>query len=116
MLSEEFNVLNPRRKDWDPSWKQSLDNEKFAEQLEWEADGQDLSDYIIYNFLPGSLSPITLLELGTYGDTGKCLVICPEGYWRKGNVDFQCQRYGIQQFNTLDECIEWLLTIGKTIE
>lgn len=112
LLSEDFNVLNPRRKDWNPAWDQSLENKEFVKQLEWETDGQDFADYIIYNFLPGSQSPITLLELGHYADTGKCLVICPKGFWRKGNVDFICERYGIQQFGTLDEAIDWLKEKG----
>jgi hypothetical protein len=34
-------------------------------------------------------------------DPSKAIVCCPEGYWRKGNVDVICQRYGITQVESL---------------
>lgn len=35
-----FNVViyNPRRDDWDASWIQSVNNEKFVEQVSWELE------------------------------------------------------------------------------
>lgn len=105
---KEYNVtvLNPRRDDWDSSWVQSIDNAQFKEQVDWELSAMQLSDTIAMYFDPATKSPITLLELGLYARTGKLVVCCPDGYWRKGNVDVVCNRYNVQQVNTLDALIQ----------
>jgi len=106
-------VLNPRRESWDSSWEQSIANEPFRTQVEWELKGQEQADIKIYVFAPDEESaknakaPITLLELGAFkGD--EVYVVCPEGYYRKGNVDIFCSWYNIPLFATLDELIESL--------
>ena len=98
-------VLNPRRDDWDSSWVQSIDNPQFNEQVTWELDGQDAADLIPMYFDPATKSPITLMEFGLYASRGKLLVCCPEGFWRKGNVDMVCHRYKIPQVSSLEELI-----------
>jgi hypothetical protein len=98
-------VLNPRRDEWDSSWKQSIDNPQFNEQVTWELDGQDAADLIAMYLDPNTKSPISLLELGLYASRGKLLVCCPEGFWRKGNVDMVCHRYKIPQVSSLEELI-----------
>jgi len=90
-------ILNPRRDDWDSSWEQSIGSPQFREQVEWELDGMDRADVIAFYFAPKTKAPITLLELGLHASGGKLVVLCPEDYWRKGNVDIVCQRYGIEQ-------------------
>jgi len=43
------------------------------------------------------------------------IVCCPEDFWRKGNVDIVCERYGVDQVDTLDELIEFAKEyIGRT--
>jgi len=101
----EVVVLNPRREEWDASWEQSIDNEQFRGQVEWELNGLEQSDVIACYFAPGSQSPITLLELGLHARGGRLIVACPDGFWRKGNVDIVCRRYGIDQVAGLDELI-----------
>ena len=99
-------ILNPRRDDWDSSWKQSLNSPNFVEQVEWELMGLEKCNTIMMNFDPDTKSVITLLELGLYARyTGKLRVHCPEGYWRKGNVDIVCREYGVMQFPTFDALI-----------
>lgn len=95
-------VFNPRRKEWDSSWKQSIDNPKFKEQVEWELLALDIAEVIYMYFAPGTKSPISLLELGLYAHTGKLRVCCPEGFWRKGNVDIICARYNITTIKAED--------------
>jgi hypothetical protein len=56
-------------------------------------------------FDPNTKSPISLLELGLFAKSGKMIVCCPNGFWRKGNVDIVAQRHGIQCVNTLEELI-----------
>lgn len=104
----DVRILNPRRDDWDSSWEQKKDNAKFREQVEWELDALEYADFIVMYFDPATMSPISMLELGLFAETGKLLVCCPEGFWRKGNVDIVCERLGIEQFDTLEEIIERL--------
>ena len=90
-------VLNPRRDDWDSTWKQSTEDAKFVEQVNWEIDAMESSHAIAMYFDPSTKSPITLLELGLLAAIGseRLVVCCPDGFWRKGNVDIVCERYGV---------------------
>lgn len=94
-------VLNPRRADWDASWEQSIDAPQFREQVAWELDAMDRADVIAMYFAPETKAPITLLELGLHASSGKLIVCCPDGFWRKGNVDVVCRRYGVHQVHDL---------------
>jgi hypothetical protein len=96
-------LLNPRRDDFDPDAKQSIHDDYFRGQVEWELGALEAADAILLYFAPGTKSPISLLELGLFGRTGKLVVCCPEGFWRKGNVDIVCAAYGIEQAETVDE-------------
>lgn len=96
-------ILNPRREDWDSSWIQSIDNPQFKEQVEWELLAQESADIIGMYLSPGTKSPITLLELGLSARSDKLIVCCPEGFWRKGNVDVVCKYCEIKQVDTLTE-------------
>jgi len=102
---DTINIFNPRRKDWDSTWVQSIDNQQFREQVEWELDGMDLADVICLYFDPATSAPISLLELGLHAGH-KLIVCCPKGYWRKGNVDIVCARYNVPTVDTLLELAE----------
>lgn len=106
-------ILNPRRDNWDSSWEQSIDNPQFNEQVTWELDMLDRADIIAMYFDPTTMSPMSLLELGLYAELGKLIVCCPEGFWRKGNVDIVCKRYGIAQVKSLDDLIREIVSIVK---
>lgn len=103
LRDEPLTILNPRRDDWDASWEQSSANPPFVAQVTWELDAQERADLIAMYFAPETYAPITLLELGLFAASGKLLVCCPPGYWRKGNIDVVCARYGIPQLPTLSE-------------
>lgn len=96
-------ILNPRRDDWNETWIQSIKHEKFFEQVSWEHTAMEISEKIIFYFDPKGQAPITLMELGMFATSGKCKVVCPDGYWRKGNVEVLCHRHSIKLFNTLEE-------------
>jgi hypothetical protein len=98
-------VLNPRRDEWDASWVQSISNPAFREQVEWELDAQDRADLIAMYFSPETKAPITLLELGLFATSGKVIVGCPPGYWRRGNVEVVCARYSIPLVGSLAELL-----------
>lgn len=36
LKNHDITILNPRRDDWDSSWKPTIDDPKFREQVEWE--------------------------------------------------------------------------------
>ena len=98
----DIDIFNPRRVDWDSSWEQTIQNKQFNAQVTWELDALDEATHILMYFDPATKSPISLLELGLYAATGKLIVVCPEGFWRKGNVDVVCQRYDIKVYDKLD--------------
>lgn len=105
----EVLYLNPRRDQWDPTWVQSIDNPQFRGQVEWEIAGIEYADIIFFYFQPDTQAPITLHELGLALASGKrCIVVCPPGFWRKGNVDISCDHYGVKVYDTIEAGIEEL--------
>jgi len=103
-------LFNPRRAEWDSSWTQDIENPQFYQQVNWELNALEKSDLIFMYFAPGTKSPISLLELGLFAHTGKMVVCCPEGFWRKGNVDIVCDRYGIPVYSEFDHAFAELYT------
>lgn len=102
---EDVILYNPRRKDWDSSWEQKETNPQFNHQVNWELTCLEKSDLIILYFAPNSQSPISLLELGIFHKKN-IIVCCPEGFWRKGNIDIVCRRYDIPKTETIKELID----------
>lgn len=102
---ESICILNPRRENWDSSWKQEKSNPKFSEQVNWELEGLEKANLIVFYFAPETKSPISMLELGLFAHSKKLVVCCPQGFWRKGNIDIVCERYGIKQVESLDKLI-----------
>lgn len=98
-------LLNPRRADWNRAWKPVAEEPEFRRQVEWELDALQRADVILMYFAPGSQSPITLLELGLHADSGKVMLACPDGFWRKGNVDIVARRHRIRAYESLDALI-----------
>lgn len=117
-MLEKLNVtvLNPRRDDWDSSWVQSKDNPQFREQVLWELNALNRADVIVMYFDPATKSPISLLELGLFAASSKLIVICPEGFWRKGNVDIVCERYDVMQVETLEQAIAIVQNIVSILD
>jgi hypothetical protein len=98
-------ILNPRRKSWDSTWTQSIQNDKFRQQVEWELTALEEADFIMLYFDPNTKSPISLLELGLF-NSKKIFVCCPEGFWRKGNVEIVCKRYNIPFFEDINAMLD----------
>ncbi|AMQ66002.1 hypothetical protein AAY80_105 [Stenotrophomonas phage vB_SmaS-DLP_6] len=89
---------NPRRKDWDSGWKQTLDEDQFVDQVNWEMDGIEQADFVFMYIAKDSQAPISLLEFGFIVATKpeKLIVCVEEGYWRRGNIEVMCNRYGVE--------------------
>jgi len=115
-------ALNPRRKDWDSSWKQEFENDQFREQVEWELKGLEQASLVVICLTKDSKAPISLLELGLNVVGNRMMVFCPDGFYRKGNVDVVCNKYGVpvfEDFEVFKEMVkDWLLNprdvVGKT--
>ncbi|MBX2864426.1 MAG: nucleoside 2-deoxyribosyltransferase domain-containing protein [Leptolyngbyaceae cyanobacterium MAG.088] len=103
---DNLYLLNPRRDVWDSSWQQTISNPQFRGQVEWELEAQEKAAMIAMYFAPATKAPITLLELGLFASSGKLVVCCPDGFWRKGNVEVVCDRYNILLINNLNDLIE----------
>ena len=99
---DDWMILNPRRDNWDSSCIQSINNEKFKEQVIWELDAMDNAAVRLFVFLPDSKSPITMLELGLYKDKIN-IVYCPNEFYRSGNIHIVCEKYEIPCYTDWDE-------------
>lgn len=106
LKSIDVVVLNPRREDWDSSWKQEMSDPQFMGQVTWELDGIDQADIVAFYFDPKTKSPVTLLELGLcIGKNQRIIVCCPDGFWRKGNIEIVCKRNNVLLVETYSELI-----------
>jgi hypothetical protein len=105
-FKDEKNVvfLNPRRLDWDSSWEQKITNPHFKAQVVWELEGLEMADLIIMYLDPKTKSPISMLELGLFLKK-PMIVCCPDGFWRKGNIDVICEKYKVEQAETLIDLV-----------
>ncbi len=85
-FAHRLAVLNPRRPDWDASWPNDPAFPPFREQVEWELAAQDQAAILLYYFAPGTVSPITLFELGLYHARNPVIGADPD-YTRFGNLE-----------------------------
>ena len=95
-----YLLFNPRQEEWHPERGGEMDY-----QVNWELEHLESADYILMNFLPGSLSPISLLELGLHAKGGKLFVVCTPGYARFDNVRITCARYDIPLYSSLEDAV-----------
>jgi hypothetical protein len=102
LKDEPIIFLNPRRDNWDSSWDQTIENEKFKEQVIWELSCLEMADVIVLCFDPNTLSPISMIEFGLHARNGKLIVYCPDGFWKKGNIDVTSEFYKIKQVDSFD--------------
>jgi hypothetical protein len=107
--NKDIVILNPRRENWDSSWKEDISNPIFYEQVNWELEALEKAALIVMYFDPKTKSPISLLELGLFAKTGKMVVCCPSGFWKKGNVDIVCKRYQITQVSDIDNLVSLIV-------
>lgn len=100
--------LNPRRLDWDSSWVQSINDPQFSSQVNWELSGLDSCDLIILYLSKSSSAPISLLELGLHAGSGKIVVCCESGFYRSGNVEIVCSRYGVPFLTSFSDLVTYV--------
>jgi hypothetical protein len=101
-----ITIFNPRRDNWDKSWKQDKSNPQFKAQIEWELDHLEKADIIPLFLQPDTTSPISLLELSLFAAHRKLVICYPEGFGRRGNVQIVCERYGITLVEIREKLVE----------
>jgi len=95
-----ITFYNPSRADWDSTWKEDIADPRFLEQTTWELDMMERATVITLCIHDAKAkAPISLLELGLGAPSGKMVVACVDGFWRRGNVQVVCQRFGIQMLD-----------------
>lgn len=105
---EMLTILNPRRDDFDASQEQSINNPYFNEQVNWELNGLSDARIIFMYFHPDTKAPITLLELGLCVENSDIVLVCPEKFYRKGNVEIVAKNNNVPLFLTLEDGIKEL--------
>jgi hypothetical protein len=106
---------NPRRSKVF-SGEQSLYNDDFAGQVNWEIDHIDRANIVVFYITAESKAPITMFELGyfmgkTMDDANResvdqkprVVVGVEQGFWRRGNIEVMCDRFGVQLYDNLDD-------------
>lgn len=109
--NEKIVFFNPRRDDWDSSWEQTIENDKFKEQVLWELNHLKNADIIVMYFDPNTKSPVSMAELGLFINNPNLIVCCPKGFWRKGNVDIICQEYSVKTVDSFSELSQSIKSI-----
>jgi hypothetical protein len=105
-----LTIYNPYRPDWDSTWHEDVSFLPFREQVQWELDKQDKADVVAVYFHPETQAPISLLEFGLSAPIpGKVVVVCPHGFWKRGNVELVCDRFGIDILDSIDELQMWIV-------
>ncbi|ROT43828.1 hypothetical protein SODALDRAFT_328034 [Sodiomyces alkalinus F11] len=103
-LSLPIVILNPFRPDWDDTWREDVSDQRFVEQTTWELDMQHHAGLVVFYFHPDTKAPVSLLELGLAAHSGKLVVVCcPAAFWKRGNVEIVCARYGLTLVDSLDD-------------
>ena len=97
-----LTILDPRRDDWDASWVDRDECSPFpgAGGLGASTGSSGRTGWRCTS-PRAPAPPVTLLELGLVAASKPVVVCCPEGFWRKGNVDAVCRRFGIPQVDDL---------------
>lgn len=107
--TKNVTIFNPRR-DSGTGVKPG-DTADLRYQIQWELSHLDKSDIIVFNLLPESKSPITLMEIGLYANSDKgVFVICPESFYRYDNVFMVCSKFRIPLLHSEEDFFQIIKT------
>ncbi|THC97165.1 hypothetical protein EYZ11_003330 [Aspergillus tanneri] len=110
-------IYDPYRADWDSSWREDINFAPYRKQVEWELDKQDKADIVVIHFHPATQAPVSLLEFEIWARVpGKVITVCPEGYWKRGNVQIVCRKFGVEMVDNVDglkEAVVKRLPVGS---
>lgn len=100
-----ITINNPRRGHWDPNVTKEAKDVEFRKQVEWELGALEQADVICFFFDTNTKSPVTMLEIGLWMSSGKIVVCCADGFWRSGNVEIVCGRYGVPLVKSFEDLV-----------
>ncbi len=102
----DITVLNPKIDSWFRQSEQTIQNSAFNSQVNWELEGLECADVVVLCLLEASQSPITLIEFGLTAKSGRLVVYCEKDFWRYGNVEVVCHRYGVPMAHSIEKLID----------
>ncbi|POS74138.1 hypothetical protein DHEL01_v207472 [Diaporthe helianthi] len=103
LTAVNITIFDPFQPRWDSTWTEDVDSDlRFAAQVNWELTHQDKATTVAVFFHADSKAPVSLLELGLCARSGKAVVGCELGYWKRGNVQAVCRRYAVPLADSLD--------------
>jgi hypothetical protein len=105
LAETDLLIINPRRENWDPNSASVDEDMTLRSQIQWELDSIESADIVAFYFSPGTMSPVSLLELGLVCQRKRTIVCCPTGFWRKTNIDMVCRRYLVEQVDDLQNLV-----------
>lgn len=104
-----ITVYDPTQPLWAADWREDLADGRFGTQVAWELDRLDAAAVVAVFFERASESPVSLLEFGLCAHSGRAVVGCGRGYWKRGNVEAVCLRYGVPMADDLDGLVALVL-------
>ena len=115
----DLAIFSPRRSNWDATLEQNMTCEVFRYQVVWEQKYLDECNLVLMYLVPGTYSPISLLELGQLskhhkkevGEDKHTVVVCPRSFWRRGYVEVVCSLFHLPLYETLEEGIAHIKTL-----
>ena len=109
-----LTIYNPRRKEMKMS-----DRAVLEQQITWEFQHLETADVVLFWFSGGSLNPITLYELGMWGNSmdRPMIIGCDPAYERKDDVEIQTllARPGTIVYDSISDMIIELTSILEEV-
>jgi len=109
----EVTVCNPRRGQWSMNLNPGATDDLFNHQVEWELAALEAVDVIVFFFDKNTLSPVTMLELGLWAQSGKVVVCCHKDFWKSGNIHHVCKKYNVPY---VKDYADFILLVRKRLD
>lgn len=98
-----LTIFNPRITEWNTSIKETINDTRFFKHVAWEQEGLKYASLIFMYFIGGSVSIISMSELGQYANSGKLIVVAEKDYHKRGNIEFLSVQEGFPLFETFEQ-------------
>lgn len=101
-----LTIYDPFQPRWDSSWREDYATDaNFRAQTDWEMDRMNSATVVVVYFAERSMAPVSLLELGLVARSGRAVVGCERGFWKRGNVQAVCKRLDVPLAGTMEELV-----------
>ncbi|KAF2270342.1 hypothetical protein CC78DRAFT_451341, partial [Lojkania enalia] len=88
-----ITIFDQRSSDWHQTQRLGNSHTSSKKYLSWKLACLEEADVIALYLQPVLISSSDMLELRIYSSSGKLVVCCPEGLWRRGDVEIVCQDF-----------------------